>query len=205
MKKKISILAIICMTMSLTAPVYASELSTDEITQYTEDKNTQYVSYSIDVDENDPALVDAELIASTIDEENGRIITTNIYEQQDGTIITDELNVSAIATYSKNGSDTATRTRTISGWGSITITASFDWYTKGRFSYVRCSSMSAYYSMNSLAVNSKWDTSRTSDYVSIGKATAKVSYYFYNKSFPSQYQDGTFKVTCSDEGSISDN
>lgn len=42
-------------------------------------------------------------------------------------------------------------------------------------------------------------------YVSIGKATAQVEYYFYNSAVPFQYQEGTFKITCSDSGTISDN
>lgn len=108
--------------------------------------------------------------------ENGRVITETVYEQPDGTIITDTLDVSAIAPFSKNGTDTATRTRTIAQWGSITIKASFKWYT-----------------------------SYTKDYLSIGKAKAQVKYYFYNPVIPVQYQDGTFKITCTDSGTISDN
>lgn len=34
---------------------------------------------------------------------------------------------------------------------------------------------------------------------------SQVEYYFYNSEVPYQYQDGTFKITCSDSGTISDN
>lgn len=161
------------------------------------------VAYSIDVD--DTFLSEVVVLSDTSHEENGRLITTKVYQQEDGTLITDVLNVSAVAARSKNGSDTATRTRTISEWGTITITASFSWYTKGAFSYVKCTSMSASHSLDANAVVSKWEKSYTKDYVSIGKATAQVEYYFYNSKIPVQHQEGTFKITCSDSGTISDN
>ncbi len=196
MKKFINILSLTFMfTLLITSqPAYANELSKNNL-------NGSYASCS----ENDSMLINAKLLSSNSYIGNGRLITTDIYEQADGTIITDILNVSAATTYSKNGSDTATRTRTISGWGSITITASFSWYTEGMFSYVKCSSMDASYSMVSSAVKSTWETSYTSDYVSVGSASAQVKYSFYNKDFPAQYQNGTFKITCTDSGSISDN
>lgn len=163
-----------------------------------------YVEYSIEAG-TDEALVNATMVSSTSYVENDRMITQKIYQQVDGTIITDTLDVSAIAPLSPNGSDTATRTRSISGWGTITITADFTWYTSGAFSYVKCTSMSAYHSLNSKVIVSKWDKSYTKDYVSIGKAKAQVEYYFCNSVNPTQFQDGTFKITCSDSGSISDN
>ena len=165
-----------------------------------------YVSYSIEI-EDDDTLVNADMISTNSYIENGRLITEQVYEQPDGTIITDILDVSAIAPLSKNGTDTATatRTRTISGWGSITITASFKWYTEGLFSYVKCTSMTASHSLKSQVGVSTWDKSYTKDYVSIGKAKAQVEYFFYNSVNPIQYQNGTFKITCSDSGTISDN
>lgn len=65
--------------------------------------------------------------------------------------------------------------------------------------------MSASKSLNANVVASTWETSRTEDYVSIGKAYSQVNYYFYNSQFPAQYTDGTFKITCTDSGTISDN
>ena len=166
------------------------------------DEADSTISASSDVD---AALIGAQLISEKEYVENGRRISEKIYEQEDGTIIIDTLNVGANLLRSSNGSDTATRTRTISGWGSITITATFDWYTEGAFSYVRCSSMSASRSLVSGVVVSTWTTSRTSNYVAIGTANAQVEYYFYNSAVPFQYQQGTFKITCTDDGSISDN
>lgn len=124
--------------------------------------------------------------------------------------ITDTLNTpvkvtSIVAPLSLKGTDTATRTRTISNWGSITIKASFKWYTKGFFSYVKCTGMSVSRSLKPNVRVNKWERSYTSDYVKIGKATAKVTYYFYNSKIPVQHQNGTFKITCSDSGTISDN
>jgi len=184
----------LCIIMNCNITVFAANLSAEQ----------PCINYSIDI-ENDQALNDAIMISTNSYIENDRAITETVYRQSDGTVIVDTLNISAIAPFSKEGTDTATRKRTISGWGSITITASFKWYTEGLFSYVKCTSMSSSHSLDSKAVVSKWEESYTKDYVSIGKATAQVEYYFYNSAVPFQYQEGTFKITCSDSGTISDN
>lgn len=103
-----------------------------------DETNVRYVKYSIENNEN---LSNYNIISTENYIKNDRLITKTVYQQPDGTIITDTLDISAIAPASRNGSDTATRTRTISGWGSVSITASFKWYTKGMFSYVKCTSI----------------------------------------------------------------
>lgn len=113
-----------------------------------DETNVRYVKYSI---ENNEYLSSNNIISTENYIKNDRLITKTVYQQPDGTIITDTLDISAIAPASRNGSDTATRTRTISGWGSVSITASFKWYTKGMFSYVKCTSMSASHSLDSRA------------------------------------------------------
>lgn len=97
--------------------------------------NDQYSTYYIKYD-NDNLLDNATIISSESYSENNRKITTTVYKNIDGTLITDTLNTpvkvtSIVAPLSLKGTDTATRTRTISNWGSITIKASFKWYTKG--------------------------------------------------------------------------
>lgn len=164
---------------------------------------TSKVYYSIDVD--DEALENATLISKTSYIANDRQITETVYLLPDGTIITDRLDVSAVAVTSPSGSDKATRSRTVSNWGTITITASFTWYTSDNFSYVKCSSMTASHSLNSNVSVSQWDTGYTSDYISIGKAKAQVEYHFFQTNMPTQYTEGTFKITCTDSGTISDN
>lgn len=114
-----------------------------------DETNVRYVKYSIENNEN---LSNYNIISTENYIKNDRLITKTVYQQPDGTIITDTLDISAIAPASRNGSDTATRTRTISGWGSVSITASFKWYTKGMFSYVKCTSMSASHSLDSRAI-----------------------------------------------------
>lgn len=42
-------------------------------------------------------------------------------------------------------------------------------------------------------------------FVSVGAAKASVKYSMYNSKFPAQSQKGTFTITCTDEGKISDN
>lgn len=135
-------------------------------------------------------------------------VTTIIYQLENGRLVTDTLSV--FHSKSADGSDTATRTLEQSGRFSITITATFKWYDGKNSlgiptSYVKCSSMSASYTTYQDFVNSKFEKSHTSDYIGIGTAYAKVDYYFYSSSAPFLYNEGTFKITCSDEGTISDN
>lgn len=173
-------------------PVYAAE-----------NESGEKVSYSIDIE--DEALQNAELISENTYIEDDRLITEKVYELADGTTLTDVLNVSAIAAESPSGSDTAVRTRTVSNWGTVTITASFSWYTEGAFSYVKCTSMSASRNLESNVTVKTWNPSHTEDYVKIGKAYAQVEYHFYQTNLPTQYTKGTFKITCTDSGTISDN
>lgn len=65
--------------------------------------------------------------------------------------------------------------------------------------------MTSSYSLDSRVAVSTWNESYTTNYVSVGKAKAQVEYFFYNSLIPAQYQEGTFKVTCTDTGTISDN
>lgn len=90
-------------------------------------------------------------------------------------------------------------------WGSISITASFKWRTAGRFSYVKCTSVSTSKNLSSNAVVNKWDVTKTSEEVTIGRAKASVDYYMYNKQIPVQYRKGNLTIWCSDSGTISDN
>lgn len=106
--------------------------------------------------------------------ENNRKITTLVYQLQDGTVVTDTLDEGNPTMRSNSGSDTVTRQKTVSGWGTLTVTGTFDWYTKFPFSYVRCSSMSSSYSGNGEVTST--NQSRTENYVSIGKAQATASY-----------------------------
>ena len=98
-----------------------------------------------------------------------------------------------------------TRTRNISGWGTITIKAKFSWYTEGWFSYVRCDSMTEFKSLDSRVVVKKWTPSYTKNYTPLGKAKAQIEYKLVNPAVPYQHQTGTFKITCTDTGTISDN
>ena len=80
--------------MNASVTTFAADNSVDEGTS---------VAYSIEI-EDDSALDNATIVSSNSYIEDGRQNTVIIYEKEDGTIITDTLSVSAIATYSKNGS-----------------------------------------------------------------------------------------------------
>lgn len=108
-------------------------------------------------------------------------------------------------TRSASGSDVVTRQSRISNFTVVEITATFDWYTSGAFSYVRCSAMTACYTVTTNLGCSYFNRSKSEGYISLGKAYAQVDYRFYNTQIPVQYQAGTFKITCTDTGTISDN
>jgi hypothetical protein len=74
------------------------------------------------------------------------------------------------------------------------------WFDDGK---VKCTSMSASYSIKSTWEKITWDKSKSSLLVYYGKAYAKVKYHFTTPA--SRYttvKKGTFKVTCSDNGSV---
>lgn len=148
---------------------------------------------------------DAILIESYDYMESDNIVTVKKYQLEDGTIMTDTFSRNEPMFCSANGTDTATRTRDLSTWGTISLTARFTWKTEGNFSYVKCDSASASSKLVSGTVVDKWDVTRTSDFVAIGKAKAQVEYYIYSKSVPTSHSKGTFSITCSDTGTISDN
>lgn len=149
----------------------------------------------------------AVLINHNVTYKDSQTVTTNVYILPDGSTIVDTIQHNFVEFYSKEGSDTVTRTKTLNGWGSLTITASFDWYTKGMFSYVRCSSMTAYFTPNNSHGTVTYDisTSYTSKYVAIGKASATANCTLsrhYTGELEMNYL--SFSIECSDEGTISD-
>ena len=118
-RKSISILCIaLAVNMLLSVVAFAADINPEP-----------YVEYTITA--SDPTLDGAEHLSSDSYIENGRLITIDVYRMPDGMIVTDTLNRSAFAMYSSEGSDTVTRTKDLQSWGSITLTASFDWYTEG--------------------------------------------------------------------------
>lgn len=162
------------------------------------------INYLIEFEDN---LLDN---ATKISEENvtygDRIKTITTYILDDGTEVVETFTRgNSLATRSDYGSDTASRTRTIKEWGSVTITASFKWEKSKYFSYVECTSVSASKSLDSKARVKEWNVDKTDGKVSVGNAKGYVDYHFYNSSIPTQFVKGTIKITCSDEGTISDN
>lgn len=167
--------------------------------------------YSIEFD--DSTLNGATKISEETYEENGRLITVTKYCTVDGSIITDTFERASIRTFSKNGTDTATRTRDMEDYGKITVTATFQWYTDPDagipgigVSYVKCNSVStSHTNVHPNIVTSKWDEFHTSEYQAFGVAKAGVTYYMYNRQNPAAYQSGSVTITCDDTGAISDN
>ena len=73
--------------------------------------------------EYDEGLEDAVLTSSSSYIEDGRLITIKEYLLPDGSTIVDTMSVSAVATLSSEGRDTATRTRKLSDSGTISDNA----------------------------------------------------------------------------------
>ena len=192
MKKFVTLLVVMLLVACFPQQVFCSDTS-DAISN---------ITVEITGDE----IKGATLVSDYNYSDNGTDIIVKEYNLDDGTTISDITEVQKKALTSKRGSISTTRVRTISGWGTITISANFMWYTSGNFSYVKCSSMSARRSLsNSNITVSTWEKSYTSDFVAIGKAKASVKYFMYNSKVPTQYKSGTFTVTCTDSGTVSDN
>jgi len=134
---------------------------------------------------------------------HGNVVQTRgQYILSDGSRITDTVTYSMYGYYSK----VVTRTKSLAGWGVLSITATFDWYTEGLFSYVRCSSMTSSFtpSNSSVVVSGDISTSYTSNYVAIGKANATASCALcrhYTGELEMNYI--SLSIDCSDEGTIS--
>lgn len=198
MKRKFfAVFLITCIAMCNTSTAFAAE--TADVPSL----------YSIEFE--DSTLDQCVLLSKNTYEENGRLITVTEYRTPSGDIITDTFDRSSISTFSKNGTDTATRTRSMGDYGKITVTASFRWYTDASagvvgVSYVKCTGMSSSHTnVHPNIVTSKWNESYTSEYQSFGVARAGVSYYMYNRLNPAAYQSGSVTITCDDTGAISDN
>ena len=71
--------------------------------------------------------------------------------------------------------------KNINDWGKITLSAKFDWLKQGNFKYVSCSSASGSFYLVNSSITSRIQTTRTSNYVSVGKAEAKSVFYLTNK------------------------
>lgn len=108
MKSLVLVGTAIMLTFGMSVSSFAADAGVGEL------KNSEGI-YSIDMD--DTALAGAAHISSETYIENGRMITVDVYKQQDGTIITDTFERSATAMLSKEGTDTATRSRHLNGWG----------------------------------------------------------------------------------------
>jgi hypothetical protein len=153
-------------------------------------------------------LSQATLISENIEINNGLSTTTKVYLFPDGTELIDEFTVSAFRPFSASGTDTATRTKTISGRGSVTLTASFQWepstYLGLPASRVRCTSASRSYTTSSTFSASVESVDYDSGWTYIGSSRASVYYNLYMTSNPGVGSYGTLKISCTDTGTISD-
>ena len=100
MKKFGALLMAVLLVVGATPSAFAAEQET--------------VSEPYSIEFNDSTLDGATKISEETYEENGRLITVTKYCTVTGDIITDTFERSSMRTFSKNGTDTATRTRAVS-------------------------------------------------------------------------------------------
>ncbi|MCR5700778.1 MAG: hypothetical protein K6G76_01390 [Lachnospiraceae bacterium] len=127
------------------------------------------------------------------------------YRQNDGTYITDTITHNRAVLTSKKGNDTVSRSKEVKNWGTVFLTATFDWYTNKYAAYVQCSSVSSSATLiNKKKTTASLNTSKSNGYVMLGKAYGKVDYNLYNTKNPVLCSTGNMKITCSDTGAIND-
>lgn len=192
MKRKLSLFLVGCILCLNSVNVFAMDNNIEQ----------KDINYSIEFED------DLLNNATKISEENvtygDRIKTITTYILDDETEVVETFTRgNNLATRSDYGSDTASRTRTIKDWGSVTVTASFEWEKSKYVSYVECTSVSASKSLDSRAKVKEWNVDKTNGKVNIGTAKGYVDYHFYNSL--GQYVKGNVKITCTDTGKISDN
>lgn len=206
MKKKIS--TFLAVTMSALTILSCSNVCAEErvidkydVMSITTDKGLTFTA------EPTEEFISATIINETLSNPEPNVYELNrTYQLEDGTIVNDILTVEESMMRSKEGKNTVTRKTDASNFSTVYICATFDWYEQGLWSYVQCSSMAAYHVDKSSSVGTSYfNSSKSEGYKQNGKAHAQVNYRFYNKDLPIQSCEGTFKVTCSDNGVISDN
>lgn len=172
----------------ITAGVIVGIMMSFSTIAFATENPTMYADNVTDESE-DPLLDGATILLDETTIDGDRMITVKKYETRDGMIVVDTFERSAIAPLSKNGSDTATRKRELGRYGTVTLTASFRWYTdedEGLIgvSYVKCTGMSASWTEPSGYTCDIWETDYDDEYLSFGKAEAKVTYKIYETRAP---------------------
>lgn len=201
MKKLFSLLVVSTILFSTTSTfAYATDVQHEPIKS----------SYAIEFE--DSTLDGATILSEETSVEDGRLITVTRYMTKDGLLVIDTFERSAIMLLSDNGTDSATRTRDLGRYGKVTVTGNFQWYTDKSagipgvgVAYVRCTSMSASHTVPTGYTRDVWEKKYQSEYQAFETAYAQVSYKIYETKAPMYEISGTVKITCSDDGTISDN
>lgn len=204
MKKMVSLLTTM-VVMSTTAITAFADNNYSQVVDELDDMSITTdagLTYTVD---DGGFFDDAILLSEETNNSNASYETVRTYRLSDGTICKDTLIVESNnkARSSSSGSANNITHTTDVGMATVSIISSFDWYTKGSWSYVRCSNMTAYYSTKtSQVVCGRFNKSKSNGYIKSGSAWAKVDYSFRNKNVPGSGKSGTFKVTCSDSGKV---
>lgn len=198
MKKMLSILLAFTMVLSLSVPAFAA--TTPAETAPTQERITAEKLF----DNIEPSDV-----VTTYD--GDRITTVTTYILDNGEIVTDTFERGANIARSLEGSDTATRTVNAQ-YGTIKLTASFKWWTSsgtpgnvGSWQSVECTYANATFTPAQYCSANQKSCTHSDGAIAWGTAWAQASAFFY----PTEY--GTLigntysvKITCDDEGKISD-
>lgn len=148
----------------------------------------------------------ANLIEENVSIENNIVTVKKIYLDKDGD------RVESILKYDKpnynernsSGNTSTTMNKNIEGWGKASLSAEFDWYTQGMYKYIRCSSAYGSFSPENSNITSYISTTKTSNYVSIGKANATSNFNIKDRR-TNKEKNTTLKIICDDNGNTSTN
>lgn len=181
-----------------------NNMDTEDETDFNIKLDNRFVLEFESLDKQENAILTNQEVTN-LESNNVQIVRT--YLSDDGNTVNDIVNIIYSKTRSTDGDITVQRSSNAAGFTTVSLSATFDWYLDGLYSYVQCSTMAAWYTSTAFSnvVCQYFNQNKSNGYLKMGKAFAEVSYKFYNKDYPAQATNDTFKITCTDTGTVSDN
>ncbi|MDR1135133.1 MAG: hypothetical protein LBL49_02995 [Clostridiales Family XIII bacterium] len=192
LKKIMSIVFTLCLVFCFGGTVYGDDVNT-------QDSGVEISDSTLDE------------IADSIEEysfiEDGNITTVTTYLLSDGTEIIDEFTRSFIQPFATGTTHytSGNFTRTITGWATMTLSANFTYEdnTLPTPDRVICTSVSGSCTPASGKTLDSYEKTKSSDWVSIGKAYANAHFKLYTTGMGTlDGYYGDFKINCDDQGNV---
>lgn len=217
MKKHVRNLLLFIVILSLNSNLVMANTANKDVEKV--EVEIEGTTLSVSIENDSEFLKSIKDIESTSWKKGDKNYGTIQYSMEDGSIVVDKYEYTVNKPLStqtgdnmlmakiSSGSVDWSGSRSINYCGTISMSASFVWEPSDEYLFddgkVKCTSMSANYSIKSTWDKITWNKSKSSSWVYYGKAYAKVKYHFATPaSGYTTFKRGTFKVTCSDSGSI---